>query len=205
MNHFLRVRLAFDCPRRRLTISSCVSGGVFIILLSASFIRSMMTASSSGCSCCFGVFAMGAPSTLFPITNEHAAAIGRVAVNWSLVEGQVAYLIMSLLSLQASPSHAVTAELGMLARLDLVETLIGLTGSSSWTSEWAEIDKEIDDLRVRRNDVIHAEWRYAGRQEEHESIRIKARGRVSITLSLVPTSQIANLSKDISCRSLDLF
>ena len=141
---------------------------------------------------------MGVPSTTsFPVTDDQAAAIGRVAVNWSLVEAHVSFIIHDLLDLPSSPSHAVTAELGMVHRIYLAETLIGLTGNVTWIGEWAKIGKVMDKLRNQRNDVIHAEWRSFG-PEDLEGIRIKARGRVSITLSRTPIAQLQKLAKDIA-------
>lgn len=135
-------------------------------------------------------------SELFPpISAEYAAAIGYVAAHWTFIEFQFAFLIYNLLGLHTIAGYAVTTEAGALQRLQILTTLIGLTGEEDWINEWGKIAKEFDALRNRRNDAVHAQWQPIG--AEHWSMRIKARGQVTVTYGPVPIEDLKELSEKI--------
>jgi hypothetical protein len=135
------------------------------------------------------------PNIFPPISKEHAAAIGHVAANWSLIEGQTANLTYNLLSLHAPAGHAVTAEMGMIQSGYLVKALIALTGNEAWIIEWDEIAVVLEDLRNRRNDAVHSEW--SVHADEHFGLRRKAKGRVRVTLTPMPTRTLEGLVREI--------
>jgi hypothetical protein len=136
---------------------------------------------------------------LLDISKDHAAAIGNVVTNWAIVEGQLANIISYLLRLPPAPSHATTAETSVIQRIHLIKTLVGLTGNQAWIDAWKQLETDLDDLRTRRNDVVHAEWRATGIPDTpHEGIRVKARGRLLITVNLAPTRDILKLASAIA-------
>jgi hypothetical protein len=133
-----------------------------------------------------------------PVSEKHACAIGRVAINWALVEGILAKIVIDLLSLNPEPGHASTAEVSIIQRIQLIKTLIGLTGNKSWINEWGALENELGDMRVMRNDVIHAEWRGSPDPlAPNQGIRTKAKGRVTITLNFAPTTEMVKLASEI--------
>jgi hypothetical protein len=135
------------------------------------------------------------PAIFPPIKKDHAAALGYVAAHWSLVEEHQKYLISSLLGLQPLPGHAVTAEISVLQRLYAIEALVGLTGNKEWITEWSQIVTETNRLRPLRNNAVHAIWHVVG--DEHWGMRVKAKGRVSVTFGATPTADLAGLSDEI--------
>jgi len=128
------------------------------------------------------------PEIFPPIKPDHAAAIGYVAAHWSLVEEHLAFIIYSLLGLQAIPGHAVTAELSTLQRISTISAFVSLTGNQAWIDTWDDITKTLDNLRNRRNDAVHSTWRVVG--PEHWHMRVKAKGRVSIKQGAISTTSL---------------
>jgi hypothetical protein len=139
--------------------------------------------------------AMRDPEIFPPIKPDHAAAIGYVAAHWSLVEEHLAFIIYSLLGLQAIPGHAVTAELSTLQRISTISAFVSLTGNQAWIDTWDDITKTLDNLRNRRNDAVHSTWRVVG--PEHWHMRVKAKGRVSIKQGAISTTSLMSLSNEI--------
>jgi hypothetical protein len=150
------------------------------------------------------------PGRFPPIKPEYAQAIGYVAAHWSLIEEQLGFIAYNLLSLHTIPGMAVTAELTTLQRIQLITTLVSLSGNKDWIDRWDAIAIVLDGLRNRRNNAIHSTWRivWAG----HMSTRIKARGQVKVTYETLPTpvpleelsSEILSLIDQIDALTLSL-
>lgn len=135
------------------------------------------------------------PKLFPPIKPEHAQAIGYVAAHWSLIEEQLGFIIYNLLSLHTIPGTAVTADLGVLQRRNLITALIDLSGNTNWINQWNDLSSTLETLRNKRNDAVHAAWRVSG--PEHIGTRIKAKGKVKIESSLVPTTELQEVSTEI--------
>lgn len=135
----------------------------------------------------------------FEIKKDHAAAIGYVAIHWSLVEDHIAWLIYNLLGLQTMPGLAMTAELPTMQRLVLVRTLINLTGNPTWAAKWAEISNEADRLRAERNNIVHAIW-----IDRDVTNRVKAKGKVDFQQSQMKTPEITAKANEILALSQKL-
>ena len=138
---------------------------------------------------------VGNPGVFPLLTEEHAAAIGYVAIRWAEVEGVIGYILGSLLSLQTHTADALSAGVSFLHQLNLISVCIDLTGSSKWIKEWQIITKKMDLLRNERNDAIHAEWEMVG--ADPYSTRRKARNSLKITFQNVPTETLNELSNKI--------
>lgn len=133
---------------------------------------------------------------IFPkIKPDHAEAIGYVAAHWSLVEEFLGFIIYNLLNLHTIPGWAATAELSTLQRVNTISTFLNLIGNKSWIETWDDIAKTLDDLRNRRNDVIHSTWRVVG--PIHWRMRVKARGRITIKQGPIYTPSLRALSDEI--------
>lgn len=135
------------------------------------------------------------PNIFPPIRPEHAAAIGYVAAHWSLIEEHLAFLISNTLGLHAIPGWAVTAELSTIQRVNMISALIDLSGHPEWINEWAGIIATFENLRNRRNDAVHSTSQVVG--PAHWTLRIKAKGRVSIKQGPVYTPALQRLSDEI--------
>jgi hypothetical protein len=135
------------------------------------------------------------PERFPPITPEHAQAIGYVAAHWSLVEDQLGFIIFSLLNLHSILGAATTAELSTLNRISTIGAFINLTGNQTWIDSWCAIATNLDDLRNRRNDVVHSAWQFRGL--EHRRTRTRARGRLIIRSGPVATEDLTKLSDEI--------
>jgi hypothetical protein len=134
-----------------------------------------------------------------PITPEHAAAIGYVAVHWSLIEEFLGTLLYQLIGLHKIPGQAVTAEISYLQRVGTITALVKLTGKAEWITAWEDIIPILDDLRIRRNDAIHSAWSLVG--SEHRKSSVRARGELKFKYETMHTSKLKDLSEEI----LDLY
>ena len=80
----------------------------------------------------------------------------------------------------------------MLQRLNLIKSLVNLTGNEEWVTEWSDLERRIDALRIRRNDAIHSIWEFAG--NEHVGTRIKSKGRVNLSVTPTHTNELWELA-----------
>jgi hypothetical protein len=135
------------------------------------------------------------PERFPPIKPEHAQAIGYVAFHWSLIEEQLGFIIFNLLNLHSILGAAATAELSTLNRISTIGAFINLTGNKTWIDKWGAIATDLDDLRNRRNDVVHSAWQFRGL--EHRRSRTKARGQLVIQSGPVATEDLIKLSDEI--------
>lgn len=142
---------------------------------------------------------MNRPEVFPPVSEEHAAAIGYVAIQWSAVEMAVKHLIGSLLRLPPPAHQAVTAELPLMLAADMITVLLSLTGNAVWIKGWNRLRIEFERLRPLRNDAIHSEWQASG--DEHYMLRFKAKGaRLTVKFQAIPTKDLDQLADD--CLSL---
>jgi hypothetical protein len=130
-----------------------------------------------------------------PIKPEHAQAIGYVAAHWSFVEEALAGAISFLLQLPPTTRAAVTAEISTMNRMTIIRALVEASGDAELLSEWDILRVEIDRLRVRRNDVVHAVWEVV--EPGHYAKRIKAKSKLKIEFGPVPTDELMHLSAEI--------
>lgn len=135
------------------------------------------------------------PNTFPPIKPEHAQAIGYVAVHWSEVEGLLAAAISFLLRLSPVVKAALTAELSTINRILIIRALCEASTDPLLLSEWDELVKELNDLRARRNDAVHAEWTVV--EPGHYARRIKAKSSLRIEFKPVATEELMKLSEEI--------
>jgi hypothetical protein len=85
--------------------------------------------------------------------------------------------------------------LSTIQRVQLISTLISLSGENDWIDRWDGIATALDGLRNRRNDAVHSTWRATA--VGHFGARAKAKGQVKIKYDLVPTEALENLSTEI--------
>ena len=133
---------------------------------------------------------------LFPsIPEEHAAAIGYVALRWSEVETSVLDILRGLLDLRWAASQALTAEMPILLAVKIVASLIQLTGNTAWGRQWRAIEIDFDRLRPLRNDAVHATWIKSN--DGPLSTRKGSKGKLRIRYELVSAETLNSLSNEI--------
>jgi hypothetical protein len=125
------------------------------------------------------------------ISEEHAAAIGYVALRWSEVESALKVLIRDMLGI-GSIADALTAELPTIAAVNLCTVLIDLTDNDEWIDRWNAIEKRIEEARPKRNDAIHAEWQAVGKT--HIALRSHARRKYQFRMIPIETKALNDLS-----------
>jgi hypothetical protein len=128
--------------------------------------------------------------------QAHAAALGQVAASWSLVEDYCRLIIQLLIDLENEPGHAVTAEMSLIQRMNTISALTHCFRDHDLLSHWEDIRSIADDLRSRRNDVVHAQWQLSG--DQNIMIRVKARSQVKVRWEPVPTETLIQLEKEIT-------
>jgi hypothetical protein len=98
------------------------------------------------------------------VPKEYAEAIGLVAVHWSALEASIEFGIWYLLGMLDDEKRAntLTAEINIVPRLHAVSSLLHLEGDQLEIAAWKKLRKRIDDLRDRRNKVIHSQWKRTG-------------------------------------------
>jgi hypothetical protein len=137
---------------------------------------------------------------------NHLQAIGLVATYWSKMEWLTEELIWRLSGLDDSlTGHALTAELGVRTRFDVLLTLAGLKiRKTEQESRLKAIQKRVisgyegqPSLSSERNRIIHAYWSDAGGQSAFAS-KIKARGKLSFDLRTMTASEIYDVAQKYS-------
>ncbi len=131
----------------------------------------------------------------FPlVTEEHAAAIGYVALRWSEVEGIVATFLSELLNLNFVVGDCLTAELPALTLLNLVTVMISLTANPQWIASWRKLELEYERIRPLRNDAIHGEWHST--PQGHVAFRKSAKRKLHLRAEWISDKTLNTLSDD---------
>lgn len=130
------------------------------------------------------------------IGADHAAAIGYVAVHWTLAQTWQAQIIQLMLGIVSDAGDAITAELSEQQRTEIIRTLLVRARHQEWLDEWDEIVRFATPLRNLRNDVIHSQW-HANAGGEHSFYRLRAKGKLVIRSEKISAEQINELSERI--------
>jgi hypothetical protein len=100
------------------------------------------------------------------VPREYAEAIGFVAVHWAAVEASVEtgiWYLLDMLGEDAEPrANTLTAEMSLINRMFVVTSLLNLEGEDYAIETWKTLVTRINDLRNRRNRVVHSQWRRTG-------------------------------------------
>jgi len=130
---------------------------------------------------------------IFPlVSEEHAAAIGYVAIRWAEVEAAMNHLVAILLQIDGPAAHALTADRPGVAVSNLVNVLMHLSGDIDAINEWKNLSSRYEKLRPLRNDAIHAEWQVSG--NNHMALRRKPKAGTLFSFKAIETSSLNHLS-----------
>ena len=109
--------------------------------------------------------------------HHHLAAIGRIVVQWTFVEHTIESLVWELADLKQPYAQAVTTHLQPNALISMAKTLINqhFAGTDLETKA-KQIFNIADNLRGKRNMVVHGIWAPTGTPEKISIIQTTARG-----------------------------
>lgn len=128
-----------------------------------------------------------------PIDDKVASAIGRVSVNWSIVEYSNLLLILDITENNSALGHIMLFEASLIQRQYMIKSLLHFSRKLEWVVEWRDIEQRVTDLRGERNDIIHGYWAEhfeAGAQVS----RLKARGQLQVGFTNKSSQDILNIA-----------
>jgi hypothetical protein len=120
--------------------------------------------------------------SIFALSNEHLEAMGRIAVLWTNIERQLEFLIWQLSPLKQPLAQAVTTHLSTQITIDISKSLINeLLESGELKNSFIEhLNYISNQLRKKRNDVIHGTWGPTNNTDKVSLMSVTARGEVKV-------------------------
>jgi len=137
------------------------------------------------------------------VDDKIASAIGRVAINWSVIEFSHILLILEITDNNNPPGYVLLAEASLMQRQYMIKSLLHYSRKVEWAVEWRDIEQKVNDLRIERNDIIHGYWVEhfeAGTQVS----RLKARTQLQAGFMNRNLASIVDVSKKILQSSEDI-
>lgn len=142
---------------------------------------------------------------------QHHAVIGGIALQWTHLENYVQSVLWRIAGLEPNIGRCITHHMPFRSVCDAIVTIANVKPQfQAFASELELLFHECDQLRVKRNDIVHALWAiFLPPQEEGgdvvrnlrpgevEGIVIKARGRLKITINSTTVSQIDDTIEEI--------
>jgi len=95
-----------------------------------------------------------------PLSKDHLSAIGRISVEWTLLEKAIALVVWELAGLREEQGHAVTTHIPTLTLIDMAKTLANEWLPNDPTEEKlkAHLGRIAYELRSKRNRAVHGLW-----------------------------------------------
>ena len=91
------------------------------------------------------------------IPDEHLTVIGKVFLNWSLLEFILTRIISSLLNLDHKTGRIITCTMNYAEKIRKIKELANHTQVENSTN-LKEILIKFDSAREKRNDIAHGVW-----------------------------------------------
>ncbi len=93
------------------------------------------------------------------MTDEHLKEIGRVAVNFSSLEIHLTFFTWGLISEDQATGQAITTGMSFNSISNMFASLCKIKVTEPIAlKEFEDITKKINDINVRRNQIIHSFW-----------------------------------------------
>ena len=156
---------------------------------------------------------MPRPANLIPLTKKHYTAIGRVAMEWTALEGFIAYAVRVLLGGSDSIGRVVTANTSFLSHCDMLTALLHMRLVYK-PNEVKKVCKMIRALnedhpnhkteskrkspRTRRNEIIHGSWIEAAIPAQIFTVTYKARGKLRHHVTVQTPEKIDAFATEIA-------
>lgn len=118
--------------------------------------------------------------TIMAPTDEHLSAIGRVALQWNFVEKNLELLIWEMAPLIQPKAQAVTTHLSNQLLIDMAKSLVheAIEDQTLKDTLRKHLDYISNDLRPKRNRIIHGIWGPTASADKIALLETTARGRV---------------------------
>jgi hypothetical protein len=132
--------------------------------------------------------------------NDHLAAIGRVAVQWTFLENTIEMLVWQLASLKQPLAQAVTTHIPTLTLIDIANSLAHrLIAESGLDAKLKGLLNHISQsLRPKRNSVVHGIWGPAPTPDKVVLMETTARGVLKFKFGEEMTAEdIMQIAADI--------
>jgi hypothetical protein len=142
--------------------------------------------------------------------SKHHAAIGGVALNWTHLENYVQSILWRMARLDPTTGRCITHHMPFRSLCEAIQTIANETPRyQHLSSDLDAFFRECDQLRVKRNDVVHGLWAIFMQAEgspttppkrpgEFESMTIKARGSLKIKIQRTTVEEIDDISEEIN-------
>ncbi len=138
---------------------------------------------------------------------KHHAAIGGVALNWTHLENQLQSVLWRLAGLNPAVGRCIMQHMPLRSLCDAILTVTHeIPGYSHLGPELEQLVRECDQLRIKRNDTVHALWGFflGGPFKEIDASKgevtgavIKARSRLNVRIYKTTVSEIDDISEEI--------
>jgi hypothetical protein len=138
---------------------------------------------------------------------KHHAAIGGVALNWTHLENLVQTILWRITGLNTAVGRCITQHMPFRALCDAIVTVARETPAyHQLADEFERFFRECDQLRIKRNDTVHALWgiflgsefkELDGRKGEVTGAVIKARGRLNVRIYKTTDREIDDISEEV--------
>lgn len=156
---------------------------------------------------------MPRPKDFIPLQEAHYSAIGRVAVEWTAIEGMIAYGVRVLLGPSDNAGRTVTANTQFMAHCDILRALLHVRRRQI-SADVPKICKFIEDLgldkpnhddvskrkspRARRNEIIHGSWVGTEDPRQFYTVTYKARGKLKTSLTQQSAKKISDFADELA-------
>jgi hypothetical protein len=141
--------------------------------------------------------------------SHHHAAIGGVAIKWTHLENYVQSILWRIAGLNPIVGRCITNHMPFRSVCDAIVTIANETPAyQKLVPELKAIFHECEQLKIKRNDTVHALWAiFVPTGNEQTSVRrlagefdgmvIKARGALNIKINRTTVSQINEITEEI--------
>lgn len=121
------------------------------------------------------------------LPKDHFAAIGAIAVHWSLVELHMEIMILGLYEIDQGRGLVLTNNLSFPARMSLLRILANEGVPAIMTKEQSEelqaLLKRVDDGYNDRNTIVHGLWKPTDKPGIVRRMAVRARGKKLLTVA----------------------
>jgi hypothetical protein len=162
---------------------------------------------------------MSRPDHFIPLKPADYKAIGRVAMEWTAIEGLIAVSVRTLLDRSDNVGRTVTANTQFLTNCDILRALLHLRFSNR--PEVQRICKLIEDLsldkpnhddhskrkspRTRRNEIIHGSWVATEHPRRVYTLTYKAKGKLKYGITLQSAKKVEAFADELGSLCGQLF
>lgn len=93
------------------------------------------------------------------VSDDHLRSIGRVVVNFAVLEGFLSFVIRILMKTERDVGEIVTAQLSFAQRVTAASSLfMHRLNSAEKLTEWKELLVRVEQAGAKRNAVVHSVW-----------------------------------------------